>query len=73
MATDNTGTIRRNKNKKDDKDRDALGSATIGGVEYWISGWTKAKDGEQFLSMTYKPKEVLPQTPETETTDDLPW
>jgi hypothetical protein len=33
------------------------GSARIGGVDYWISGWLKKdKNGKPYLSLAFKPK-----------------
>lgn len=57
----NTGSLFRNKEKKDDKDRDMSGSAQIAGVDYWISGYTnETADGAKWLKLQFKPKEDRP-------------
>ena len=63
MAYDNSnsGTLSRNADKNKEganpKWPDYKGKATVNGVEYWISGWVKAKDGSKFISLSFKPKE----------------
>jgi hypothetical protein len=55
---DNSGILFRNDRKSRDSDRDYSGSATIAGVEYWMSAWIKeAKNGSKFLTFSFKPKE----------------
>ena len=54
----NTGVLFANKDRKSDKHPQAKGSATIDGVEYWVSAWTnKAKSGERYQSLAFKPKD----------------
>jgi hypothetical protein len=54
---DNTGAIFVNDRKEKDTHPDRAGSATIDGVEYWVSGWLrKSKDGQPYLSLAFKPK-----------------
>jgi hypothetical protein len=54
---DNTGAIFVNDRKEKDTHPDRSGSATIDGVEYWVSGWLKkTKDGQPYLSLAFKPK-----------------
>jgi hypothetical protein len=56
---DNSGILFRNDKKTRDTDRDYSGSATIGGVEYWMSGWVKqAKNGSKFLTFSFKAKDA---------------
>lgn len=57
MANDNSGAIFRNKRKEKDNHPDRTGQCVINGVEYWISGWMKEKDGEPYMSIAFKPKE----------------
>lgn len=62
MATkqfDNSGILFRNESKDPDneKDRDFGGSATVAGVEYWLSGWVKTGQRGKFLTLSLKPKE----------------
>jgi hypothetical protein len=55
---DNSGSVFANKNKETDKQPDRTGSARIDGVDYWVSGWIKkTKDGENFLSLSFRPKD----------------
>ena len=49
---DNSGILFRNDKKTRDTDRDYGGSATIAGVEYWVSGWIKeGQEGEVHVSI----------------------
>jgi hypothetical protein len=54
----NKGTLFRNEDKADPKDRDYSGSLDCNGVAYWISGYirTSNKTGKKFLSLKIKPK-----------------
>lgn len=53
------GALFKNKNMREGKkDPEYKGSATIGGVEYWVSSWINtSKAGEKYMSMNFKPKE----------------
>ena len=54
---DNTGSVFANDRKSEDTHPDRTGTAKIGGVEYWVSGWLhKTKKGQPYLSLTFKPK-----------------
>lgn len=57
---DNSGALFKNRDKAENpKWPDLQGSARIGGQEWWISGWKKtAKDGQTFLSLSFRPKDV---------------
>jgi hypothetical protein len=58
---DMTGSVWVNDRKERDTHPDRTGSATIGGVEYWISGWLKkTKAGDPYLSLAFKPKQKTP-------------
>jgi hypothetical protein len=46
----------RNDNKTRDTDRDYAGSATIDGVEYWMSGWIKEGKRGKFMTFAFTPK-----------------
>jgi hypothetical protein len=54
---DNSGILFRNRKKETDKQPDMRGSCTMGGIEYWISGWTKQGDKGKFLSLAFSPKD----------------
>lgn len=56
---ENTGTVFKNQKRTTENHPDRTGSANIGGVEYWVNGWVKqTKNGEQYLSLAFKRKEV---------------
>ena len=54
---DNSGILFRNDKKTRDTDRDYGGSATIAGVEYWISGWVKEGRNGKFMTFAFRPKD----------------
>jgi hypothetical protein len=63
---DNSGAIFKNKNPKNDKSPPLTGNAMIGGVEYWISAWSKTdKNGEKWISLAVNPKN--PSAAQTQT------
>ena len=54
---DNSGSLFKNRNPKGDNSPPLTGSAMIGGVEYWVSGWAKNdKNGDRYVSFTFKAK-----------------
>ena len=76
MAYDNSGIIGKNKRKELDKHPDIQGQATVNGVEYWMSGWKKEKDGKGFYSLAFKPKEAKSQSggsSSPDLDDDIPF
>lgn len=54
---DNSGALFRNDRKEKENHPDHTGSATVDGVEYWLSAWIKQKDGKKFFSLAFRPKE----------------
>lgn len=55
---DNRGAIFRNEKKEKDTHPDRTGSALIGGVAYWVSGWNEESGkGEKYVSLSFKPKD----------------
>lgn len=75
---DNSGIIGKNDRKTEDKHPDLNGSATIGGVEYWLSGWRKEKNGRGFYTLSFKPKEASQSTSKASSAsadidDDIPF
>lgn len=81
MATkyDNSGTVFVNDRKEKDSHPDRTGTATINGVEYWVSGWIKQPnpDKPSFLSLSFKRKDEKPQEesrkPARADDSDIPW
>lgn len=58
MAYDNSnsGFIGKNDRKETDKHPDIKGSAEVGGVQYWVSGWKNTKG----YGLKFQPKEERP-------------
>ena len=55
---DNSGSLFKNDKKDSDKHPDRKGSAMIGGVHYWVSGWVKQdRNGQPWMSLSFQPKE----------------
>lgn len=55
---DNSGSLFKNERKETDSHPNATGTALIGGVEYWVSAWTKKdKNGNPWQSLSFKLKE----------------
>ena len=57
-----SGSLFINTKKEKDTHPDRNGTALIGGVEYWVSGWIKeTKSGDKWLSLAFKPKDEAPR------------
>lgn len=55
-AKDNSGTLFKNDRREKDTHPHAQGTAIIGGIEYWVSAWTKEGAKGKFQSLSFKPK-----------------
>lgn len=55
---DNSGTLFKNDKREKDSHPHATGSAMIGGVEYWVSAWTKEGARGKFQSLAFKLKDT---------------
>lgn len=57
---DNSGSIFVNDNKSQDTHPDRTGSAKIGGVDIWVSGWLRktTKTGEPYLALSFRRKDA---------------
>lgn len=58
---DNSGTLFKNERREKDSHPHATGSALIGGVEYWVSAWTKDGQKGRFQSLSFKRKDGKPE------------
>lgn len=55
---DLSGSLFKNDKRTSDNHPNARGSAMVGGVEYWVSAWTKRdKNGNPWQSLSFTPKE----------------
>jgi hypothetical protein len=63
---DNSGSLFRNERKTTQNHPDFTGSVKVGGVDYWLSAWTKpGKDGKKgFFSLAFTPKDDQQQKPQ---------
>lgn len=64
MSYDNTdrGVLFKNRDKKEQTHADYQGNINVGGVEYWLNAWIKQdKNGNNFMSLSVKPKQPAPQ------------
>ena len=70
-----SGSLFKNDKKTEDKHPGAKGSATIAGVEYWVSAWTKEGPKGRWQSLSFKRKDEKKSTTAglAEMPDDLPF
>jgi hypothetical protein len=65
----NRGSLFKNSDKQDEKDRDYAGSALIGDREWWVSAWiSEGRSGRKYLSLSFKPKNADTAQSKNETT-----
>lgn len=57
MADDNFGFLSKNPRKEKSNHPDIKGSATVGGVEYWLAGWQKTNEKGVYYSLAFTEKE----------------
>lgn len=61
---DNSGILFNNDKKTVGSNQaDRQGSATINGVDYWVSGWVKEGNKGRFLTLSFKLKEDKQDAP----------
>lgn len=60
---DNSGSISKNQRKEKDSHPDLKGKATVGGQEYWISGWLKDGENGKWYSLSFEPKDERSDRP----------
>lgn len=77
---DNTGYLRPNHKRDNERSPNAKGSFKVGGLEYWASAWTNTDEesGEKYISIKLSPKK--PKNPaksrtqrKLEQEDDIPF
>lgn len=83
MSKDNEGAIWKNERREKDTHPHFTGSATIDGVEYWVSAWKRGDDAREkspALKFAFKRKEErateAPRAPtqaEPFADDDIPF
>ena len=67
---DKSGAIFKNNKKQNENSPPLSGNAMIGGVEYWVSAWSKTdKNGEKWISFAVKPKN--PTASQVQSTTDV--
>jgi hypothetical protein len=54
---DNTGSLFKNEKRTKDTQAQAVGSAVIEGVAYWMDAWTNEKNGARYQSLKFRKKE----------------
>ena len=60
---DNTGSLFANDKREKETQPNAKGSATIDGVEYWLSAWTNTtNDGKKYQSIKFERKDASKQS-----------
>jgi len=61
---DNSGSLNKNTYKTKDGQPDYRGKAMVAGIRYQLGAWLKTgKDGDQFLSINFKPIEEGQEPP----------
>ena len=54
---DNSGSLFKNDRREHEAQPNAKGTALIGGIEYYVSAWTKKdKNGNPWQSLSFTPK-----------------
>jgi hypothetical protein len=75
---DNSGAMFVNDRKDKETHPDRQGSATVDGVEYWVSGWIKDGKNGKWMSLAFKRKEetsvlTKPKHKPAEFDNDIPF
>ncbi len=73
MPKELTGSISKNKNKEKNVQPDYRGSARIGGVEYWISGWVNEGPDGKYLSLKFQQKDGEVRSTKVDDDDSVPF
>ena len=69
------GVLFKNDRKESDKHPDYKGSATVDGVDYWLSAWIKEpkSGGDKFMSLSFQRKDEQFNSAPPSTGDDVPF
>ncbi len=71
---DNSGSLFRNTDKKNERGPDYSGTASIDGKEFFMDAWLKeSENGRKWMSFAFKPKQVKPATSRRDESDDAPF
>jgi len=73
MPKELTGSISKNKKKEKDVHPDYRGSAMIGGVEHWISGWVNEGSDGKYLGLKFQQKDGEARPAKTNNDEDVPF
>ena len=61
VEKDMSGALWNNDDKQKAEQPDWRGTVTVGGTQYWISGWKKVtKDRAEYISLSVRHKEQMP-------------
>jgi hypothetical protein len=66
---DMSGALFINDRKEKDSHPDRNGYIVVNGVEFWLSGWLKVKDGKPWMSLAVKPKDAAKAQPAAASSD----
>lgn len=77
----NRGVLFKNDRKEKDTHPDFTGSGNVEGVDVYINGWKKEKNGKSFISFSFKKKDgearpaakPAPRRAEMALDDDIPF
>ena len=71
MDNELKGVLFKNDRKETTSHPDYKGTATINGVEYWLSSWinTSKSDGKKYMALSFQPKETQ-QTKAVDVSDE---
>ena len=73
MPKELTGSISKNKKKEKDAHPDYRGSATIGGIDYWISGWVIEGSVGKYLGLKFQQKDGESRPAKQDDDDSVPF
>lgn len=69
---ENSGSLFKNDKKETDQHPNATGKCLIGGVEYWVSAWTKDGQRGKWQSLAFKPVDGTTPSRSAAPSNDIP-